>query len=71
VVSVEVGQMVINVPRDESKKKEMIDWLTDNISKENVRWWFEDEVKGRVMIDLTEEEQPLLTLFLLRWTSAE
>ncbi len=63
--------MVINVPRDESKKKEMIDWLTDNISKENVRWWFEDEVKGRVMIDLTEEEQPLLTLFLLRWTSAE
>ncbi len=71
MVSVEVGQMVINVPRDESKKKEMIDWLTDNISKENVRWWFEDEVKGRVMIDLTEEEQPLLTLFLLRWTSAE
>ncbi len=69
MVSVEVGQMVINVPRDKSKKKEMVDWLTDNISKENVRWWFPNS--NHVILDITEEEQPLLTLFLLRWTSVE
>jgi hypothetical protein len=64
--------MVINVPRDESKKKEMIRWLTDNISKENVRWWFTDpHWRKYIILDITEEEQPLLTLFLLRWTSVE
>jgi hypothetical protein len=61
--------MVINVPRDERKKLEMIQWLTDNISKENVRWWFPNS--NHVILDITEEEQPLLTLFLLRWTSVE
>jgi hypothetical protein len=64
--------MVINVPRDESKKLEMIQWLTDNISKENLRWWFTDpHWRKYIILDITEEEQPLLTLFLLRWTSVE
>jgi hypothetical protein len=64
--------MVINVPRDKSNKKKMIQWLTDNISKENLRWWFTDpHWRKYIILDITEEEQPLLTLFLLRWTSVE
>ena len=64
--------MVINVPRDESKKLEMIQWLTDNISKENLRWWFTDpHWRKHIVLDVSEEEESLLTLFLLRWSSSE
>ena len=64
--------MVINLPRDESKKLEMIQWLIDNIGKENVRWWFTDPYWRRhIILDVSEEEESLLTLFLLRWTSVE
>jgi hypothetical protein len=64
--------MVINVPRDKSKKKEMVDWLTDNISKENVRWWFTNPFSiNNIVIDVTEEEEPMLTFFMLKWSSSE
>ena len=56
---------------EDSKRKAVIQWLIENISEQGVRWWFEDEVQGRVMIELTEEEESLMSLYMLRWTSVE
>lgn len=57
-------------PKRDQKKVES--WLTENISKEGVRWWSFGETiteSGRtvyqVHIELTEEEEPRLTWFLL------
>ena len=57
-------------------------WLTENLGEENVRWWAEKSRSSEWVstgknigyrwdyafyIDPTEEEEPLLTMFLLKW----
>jgi len=55
------------------------EWLIENVSKENIRWW---AIKGagkwdgiaakyvydmNLSIDVTDEEEPLLTTFILKY----
>ena len=73
--------MVIKIPK--GKKAEIADWLTDNISKENVRWWFNGRIysdtdndgyissQETIIVDATEEEEPMLTFVMLKWASVE
>lgn len=58
---------------------EVSDWLVENISKEGCRWWairgtgtwdgklakFEHDMN--LTIEVTEEEEPLLTVFALKY----
>jgi len=73
--------MVIKIPK--GKKTEIADWLTGNISKENVRWWFNGRIYGdkdsdgyissqeTIIVDATKEEEPMLTFVMLKWSSSE
>jgi len=63
----------ITVPREQ--KAEVVSWLQENIGPESVRWWLQDNIIFRgepgpstlFSIDVTEEEGPMLTVFMLRW----
>ena len=73
--------MIKNYSFPRNKKPEITDWLVDNLGEEGVRWWFQDNAMiykddpfhkpatgmFRVWIDLTEEEEPWLTAFVLRY----
>ena len=57
-------------PKRDQKRVES--WLTENISKEGLRWWTfggtineDGELECKVNIELTEEEEPKLVWFLL------
>ena len=58
---------------DYRKRNEITDWLTLNVSPEGHRWWLSsvhNEEGTRdllVNLDLTEEEQVKISVFLLRW----
>jgi len=64
----------VTVPREQ--KIQVMAWLIENVNKEGVRWWLQDNVifQGEhgpstlFSIDVTEEEEPMLTTFLLKWT---
>ena len=61
------------------KKEEVIKWCLDNFGTEDVRWWQTptprvwDHNAGRwgedatITVDVTEEEETMLTLFMLKW----
>ena len=60
---------------DYRKRNEIKDWLTLNVSPEGYRWWFDLSVHNEeglrdllVNLDLTEEEQAMISVFLLRWS---
>lgn len=65
-----------------NRVNEVKSWLTENLGQENYRWWATKcgtpEWVGvgtkigyhwdmEFYIEPTEEEEPMLTLFLLRW----
>lgn len=72
--------MIRNYSFPKDKRSEIADWLNDNIGVMGTRWWFQDNAvvyengptqvaspMFRVWIDLTEEEEPWLTAFVLRY----
>lgn len=70
----------IKIPQERGAKKAMTEWLLENIGKEDGRWWFTGRIYGdkqqdgyipsweTIMVDLTEEEEPMLSFFMLRWS---
>ena len=73
--------MIKTVLIPKQDKLEVATWLKENVSAENMRWWVQDNVyipspdlhtpskQGSAFsIDVTEEEEPLLTIFLLKWS---
>jgi hypothetical protein len=65
--------MIKNIVISREHTAQVTSWLKENIGTENVRWWVQDNVwinhtvGFSVSIDLLEEEEPLLTTFLLKW----
>jgi ribulose kinase len=65
----------------EDNLTELKDWLTERLGTENVRWWYTNLHRGmwdpskaewsnprfRVTLDVTDEEEPTVTAFALRW----
>lgn len=59
---------------------EATSWLKENVSAENVRWWFAGQQlrtwenngvwvdNPQIWIDVTEEELPQLTWFVMKWS---
>ena len=72
--------MIRNYLISKDKTNEVVDWLTANISTEDVRWWRVpasgtwDNQEARYhyghnfFIDVTEEEEPMLTAFVLKYS---
>lgn len=58
--------MVIEFQYD--KKIEIVDWLTNNISRENIRWWVSRQ--NQITLDVTEEEKSMLTFAMLKWAKS-
>ena len=65
---------------DKKHKDEVEKWLLENIGSPFFRWWIDDHIifnltsikspeKSTITVnlDLTEEEESLLTLFIMRW----
>lgn len=53
---------------------EVKEWLTENLSKENIRWWIYSDGRYsskpiRFYIDVDDDtELPVLTTFMLKWS---
>lgn len=70
----------IKIPPVRGAKAEIAKWLQENIGEENGRWWFNGRTYSEsehdaystswetVMVDVTEEEEPMLTLLLLKYS---
>ena len=66
----------IIIPPVYGAKSEVANWLQENIGEENIRWWYDrriyDQDRGgpldTIMVDVTEEEEPMLTALLLKYS---
>ena len=73
-----MAMKVFNIPH--AHAAEVKSWLTENFGPENVRWWCSNngyhwngqtarhECDFRVTVEATEEEEPWLMVFTLRWS---